>query len=48
MKKAQEELRAKISKEIEKLKREQDILVFEKAQLWDNRAQLEEAVLDSY
>ena len=40
----QEDLRAKSTKEIEELKKEQDRLVVEKAQLWDRRVQLENII----
>ena len=41
---AQEELRSKSAKEIEKLKKDQDRLVVEKAQIWDHRVQLENVI----
>ena len=44
MKKAQEDLRAKIAKDIEELKKEQDRLVVKKEQLWDHRVQLENVI----
>ena len=48
MKKEQEELMAKSTKEIEELNKEHDQLLVEKEQLWDNIVQLENVISQVY
>ena len=48
LKQAQEELKEKSAEEITKLKKEQDLLVVEKAHLFDSQVKLKEEVADSY